>query len=295
MIQSMTGFSAITIVLPPQQINLTMTLKSLNSRFFEFNCKIPFSLTQLETDLIKYFKSRLFRGNLYFTIHMVNPNILISTIEPSSNIIQNYVNAIKKIQSNFQIAGTLSISDMINLPNIFENKEEPVAQETIAAIMSVIEQLTETLIKERLKEGKVLAQDLQNRINAIQGYMLPLEPRAKEVIAQKKDNLFKLLKSSPTAINPETADAYDLAIYHQLEKLDIHEEIVRFKTHLANLETILDSSEVEKGKKIDFTLQELFRETNTIASKCSDAQISSLAIDIKVELEKSREQAQNIV
>lgn len=85
------------------------------------------------------------------------------------------------------------------------------------------------------------------------------------------------------------------AISQQLDRLDIHEEIVRFKTHIKSFSAIISSPDIETGKKLDFTLQELFRETNTIASKCSDAQISSLAIAIKVELEKAREQAQNIV
>jgi len=85
------------------------------------------------------------------------------------------------------------------------------------------------------------------------------------------------------------------ALFALLDKMDIHEEIVRFKSHLKSLHHQLDSAEIEKGKRLDFTLQELGREINTIAAKCSDATIGALAINVKVELEKAREQTQNIV
>ena len=84
-------------------------------------------------------------------------------------------------------------------------------------------------------------------------------------------------------------------LYNELNKIDIHEEIVRFKTHLSAIQKILKGTEPENGKRIDFTLQELSREINTIAAKCSSASIGSLAIDMKIDLEKAREQAQNIV
>ena len=93
----------------------------------------------------------------------------------------------------------------------------------------------------------------------------------------------------------ERAESQRNTLYNDLNKLSIHEEIIRFKSHLKNLEQFIDSDEVEKGKRIDFTLQELSRETNTIAAKCANATISSLAITSKVELEKIKEQNQNVV
>jgi uncharacterized protein (TIGR00255 family) len=111
----------------------------------------------------------------------------------------------------------------------------------------------------------------------------------------KKEQLFATLKAALGEGAQPAADGQISMITQQLDRIDIHEEIVRFKTHLSSLTAMIASPDIETGKKLDFTLQELFRETNTIASKCSDAQISSLAIAIKVELEKAREQAQNII
>ena len=127
-------------------------------------------------------------------------------------------------------------------------------------------------------------------------YQEQLEPRANVVMELKNAQLFATLKTALAETNQETAsDAQTTVIYNQLERMDIHEEIVRFKTHLDSLSAIIKADDIETGKKLDFTLQELFREINTIASKCNDSVISALSINTKVELEKSREQAQNIV
>ena len=107
-------------------------------------------------------------------------------------------------------------------------------------------------------------------------------------MAAKKVQLLDNLRTVLSDVSSElTAESQISAIYNQLERIDIHEEIVRYNTHLETLDEILTSKKISHGKKLDFTLQELFRETNTIASKCSDAGISGLAISIKVELEKA--------
>jgi uncharacterized protein (TIGR00255 family) len=299
---SMTGFSSISSILPRYKLEeqsrmyLTMTLKSLNSRFFEINCKLPYTLTQLETDLIKLFKSKLYRGNIYFTIHMANSNALLASVEPSFTTIASYLKAIEYIQAHFPIQGTLSVSDLIHLPNIFSHQEEPLNQDTVNLIMSGVHELIDTLNQTRKKEGSLLAQDLYQRIALMEDYLQIIEPRSRLVMEQRKNQLFQVLDSMLAEGTHEAAtEAQNMVIYNQLDKIDIHEEIIRFKTHLGNLRTILGAPEPEKGKKMDFTLQELFREINTMAAKCSDATISSIAINTKVELEKAREQAQNIV
>ncbi len=307
MIRSMTGFSSTILTLPrkidvaepgssEQSLQLSMTLKTLNSRFFECTCKLPYSLSFLETDLIKYFKSKLYRGNVVFSIHLSDPSALTGSIEPSFGAVLGYMKAIDRIKETCSLEGTLTISDLITLPNIFETRETPLSQETIDRIMVAIENLTTLVEETRIAEGKALAVDLESRIKAIKGYLAQLEPRANIVMEQKKAQLFATLKTALAETHQEVAsDAQTIVIYNQLERMDIHEEIVRFKTHLESLSAIIKADDIETGKKLDFTLQELFREINTIASKCNDSIISALSINTKVELEKSREQAQNIV
>ena len=305
MIRSMTGFSSTILTLPrrsadltapAQSLQLSMTLKTLNSRFFECTCKMPYSLSFLETDLLKYFKSRLYRGNVLFSIHLSDPSALTGSIEPSLSAVSGYMTALENIKKTFDLQGSVSLSDLILLPNIFETREAPLEQETIDQIMKAIENLTDTLDQTRIKEGKALEVDFDNRIKAIKGYMEKLEPRAHVVMEQKKEHLFATLKTALHETHQEAAtESQTTTIYNQLERLDIHEEIVRFMTHLDNLAATIKDTGIETGKKLDFTLQELGREVNTMASKCNDSIISALAINIKCELEKSREQAQNIV
>ncbi len=303
MIISMTGFSSriLTINKPgaaSQPINLSLSLKTLNSRYFELNCKMPYSLSFLETELLKNFKAKLHRGTIQLGIHLSDPTALTGSIKPAISTARSYVDALEKIKKECAIAGDVTISDLITLPNIFETIETPLDKQVTDQIMTAIDQLVEECTKVRIVEGKALEKDLMNRISAMQKYLDELIPRAQVVMETKKEQLFATLKTALAeagAGQSTITDAQVSAISQQLDRIDIHEEIVRFKTHLKSLSAIISSPDIETGKKLDFTLQELFRETNTIASKCSDAQMSSLAIAIKVELEKAREQAQNIV
>lgn len=304
MIISMTGFSSAIISLPIKdqltgtlhEVQLSMSLKTLNSRYFEVNCRIPTSLGFLETEMIKHFKKELHRGTIQFTIYMSSPSALTGAIEPALSTVKGYISALEKMQSECNLPGSITINDLVTLDNIFEKKDTPLSDETIERLRKEIYTLTEKCVQVRIEEGSSLQKDVKERLALLHKYMDELEPRALEVTANKKaqllENLKAVLKEVAPDISPESQIA---ATYNQLEKLDIHEEIVRFKTHLETLDKILVASDIINGKKIDFTLQELFRETNTIAAKCSDATISSLAISIKVELEKAREQAQNIV
>ena len=259
MIRSMTGFSSTILTLPrkntdtgvhEQPLQLSMTLKTLNSRFFEMTCKLPYSLSFLETDLIKYFKSKLYRGNVVFTVHLSDPSALTGSIEPSLTAVNGYMKAIDRIKENYTLAG-LTISDLITLPNIFETRETPLHRETIERIMAAIEQLTSLVQEMRITEGEALAVDLESRVDAINEHLEQLEPRAQVVMQQKKEQLFATLKTALLETHQETAsDAQTTLIYNQLERMDIHEEIVRFKTHLESLLADYQSTEIESGKKL---------------------------------------------
>lgn len=300
----MTGFSTSTLLIniakqtaDQENINLncTLTLKSLNSRFFETNCKLPYQISQIETDLIKLFKSKLYRGNIYFTLYMTNSQALTSSVEPSLPIISQYVKASEIIKNKFGLPGQLTIDNLLQLPNIFEIQEQTLNNQITNDIIKAVEDLIAKLIEARSQEGSKLSLDLKNRIKAMADYIQEIEPRAKFVMQEKKNLLVENLNKILQEANQSNIESQNILLQNQLDKMDVHEEIVRFKSHLENLSDILDSNENENGKKIDFTLQELLREINTLSAKCPDSIISSLVINTKVELEKAREQAQNIV
>ena len=294
---SMTGFANKSFLLTTpdsNKVHVSMSLKTVNSRFFEVNCKVPYTLSHLETKFIKTLKPELHRGKIYLTIYMNGLQALQGEISPAINTIQAYKKAIETIQKDCSIAGQLSLDNILRLPNIFSVEEKELDPTYIQKIMDELTALIEDLNKARAQEGAVLQKDLMQRFTIMQKEIDAIEKASAITIEKQKKKVSETLQELEED-ESAFAEARKNALYAILDKIDIHEEIVRFKSHLENLKKQLTSDNVEKGKRIDFTLQELAREINTISAKCSDAAIGSRAIDVKVEIEKAREQVQNIV
>lgn len=297
MVQSMTGFATKTITLirdKEHKATVSIHLKSLNARYFELNTKLPHALSHLETDLLKLFKQTLLRGYVSYTIFLDNPTIFKGAIEPSLETVEGYVKAIERIKKKTGLRETTSLEMIVRLPNVFNVEEQVIDKHSSDAIIKATRDLIDVVIKEREKEGKQLKKDIEKRIDVMQNEIKEIESRSHTLVEEQKKKLGSALHEL-RADESELAEARKSALYLMLDKMDIHEEIVRFQSHLENLSHQLNSKDVEKGKRLDFTLQELAREINTITAKCSDALISKRAINIKVEIEKAREQTQNIV
>jgi len=297
MVLSMTGFASKTATITlkdKSKINVSIDLKTLNSRFFETTCKLSYSISHLETELISKLKPYIVRGHTYLTIHVLNPQALQGSVTPAVATIKGYEKAINAIKKIVKIHGELTVSDVLRLPDAFEVEEKEIGKDFEKKVFNIVDELAQQLTKTREREGTQLKKDLVSRFKIIKKEITAIEAAAKKLMIQKKKEVaqaIKEMKDSPD----DTSDARKSALYISLDKMDVHEEIVRFKSHLENITKQLASKNLEKGKRLDFTLQELAREINTLSAKCSDASITAQAINIKVELEKSREQTQNIV
>lgn len=296
----MTGFATQTLIIeqPNNQspLHLTIYLKSLNSRFFEVNCKIPPNLTALEVDIIKLLKTSLYRGQIYATIHLHNPNSLISEITADNQTVASYINAIKQIQANNNLTGELKIDHIMRLPHVFSFKEVALDENTKNQLLSAIKQLTQELIQERNQEGRELEQDLRSRINNMDKLIKQvISLSAKNIDLKKADMIAKVEQFAKEISDENLLEGQKAYMHNALDKLDVHEEITRFCGHLKKLNSCLNSPELEKGKTLDFTLQECNREINTIAAKASNLDINTIAIEVKIEIEKMRQQVQNII
>ncbi len=293
----MTGFASKIIEVHTSNNNkafISLILKSLNSRFFEASCKLPHALQPLEIEFIKMFKESLHRGKVTFNVTVSNPLIFSGPIEPSFYMVQNYLQAIENIQQKYGVSGTITMSDLLKLPHIFIEEESTLDQAIHNLIMTTTRELITILSDSQQKEGALLQKDIEQRLAIILTKITEIETLASELIV--KNNL--AVQQKLAKYEQSSAEIIELTkhqLYAELERMDIHEEIIRFKSHLTLLNNFIASKEVEKGRRIDFTLQELTREINTIGAKTADPLIGSLAITIKVELEKIREQAQNIV
>jgi uncharacterized protein (TIGR00255 family) len=296
MIRSMTGFATRSVMLSlrDMKVPLSFSIKSLNARYFDANCKLPYPINNLETEFIKLFKEKLLRGTITFTIHVGNPNAFKGAIEPSIPTLNNYFKALETIKKTFAVEGTLSIANVLMLPNIFVTEEIELDEHSKSIIFSTTKELVAELIVAQTKEGAALKSDIHNRISIMREQMECIEKAFERVMVTQKQKI----NDAMAALEKDSskfAEVQKDSLYAILDKMDVNEEIVRFKNHLINLASYLESTEIEKGKRIDFTLQELSREINTITAKCADTIISAHAINIKVEIEKAREQTQNII
>lgn len=297
MTRSMTGFASRIITLPLGQltkVNVSLAIKSLNSRFFDSNCKLPYPLSNLETEFIKLFKNSLYRGYIHFTIHISSPDVFKGTVEPSLETIKGYLAAVEKIKTNYPVSGTLTISDLLTMPGVFSTYEQELDEQAKKILFDTAKDLLNDLIATQTTEGQALAKDLSERCALMTKEVAAIEATFGTVMVEQKQKVHATIQEVGMD-ESKLAEAHKNALYTMLDKLDIHEEIVRFKSHIKALETELNAASIEKGKRIDFILQELAREVNTMAAKCADSRISTHAINIKVELEKAREQAQNLV
>ena len=293
----MTGFGTKTATFTladGSKIHVLINLKTLNSRFFETTCKLSYTLSHLETELIRILKKKLVRGHAYLTMHILNSEAFQGKVTPSISMIESYVSAIDQVKKNVKLEGSLSINDLLNLKGIFEIEEKRVDKAFEKQILEVVTELADDVVKTRVEEGKSLEKDLKQRFAIMKKEISSIEISAEKLVTEKKEEITKLVQEMET-LEEETGDSRKSHLYIALDKMDIHEEIVRFKSHLENIQQQFDSPTIEKGKRLDFTLQELAREINTLSSKCADATITSQAINVKVELEKSREQVQNVV
>jgi len=294
---SMTGFASKTSsikVTKGDKISIYVEIKSINSRFFEASCKLPNVFSALEIPIINKLKTKLLRGRIFVFIKISEEEGAMSKVVPSTKLLQDYLDALNNIKKTFKLEGELTVTDVLNIPNIFSFQSIEFDSKTEKIILENVDEIIEKLIKSRNLEGIELKKDLEKRFDICTKKMMSLKKRFNSFVKEKRDALSLIQQAYQKSADEESKLKLD-EIYSLLNKIDVHEEITRFESHLKNTKKIIKDMDIEKGKRLDFVLQELLRESNTILAKCSDFEISTLAVDIKVELEKVREQVQNIV
>lgn len=296
--QSMTGFSSGTIRVPGMAANapleLAVELKSLNARFFEATTRLPSSLSSLEIDVLNVLKKKLIRGRVFLSVQLVASDEVDVSIVPSLGLAKQYCHAMQQIAQACSLAEPVTLANILAVPDLFVVQKIAFTQEVIAAIKEGIARIADDLCVQRLLEGAILEKDISSRFSVCAQKIEQISKlHDAETIAQKA-LIAQLQEQHQVAAEPVLVAQLEEA-FSVLSKMDISEEITRFHAHLERVHAMLNSSDEEQGKRFDFLLQEFLRETNTIAAKCVSGNISALTIDIKVELEKVREQVQNIV
>lgn len=307
MIQSMTGYFSGEFswnLSSQKQVKLFVEIKTLNSRFFEVSSKLPSALSVVEQEITNIFRRKLVRGKVFFHVKVLSSDDSLEQPCLNEQLLENYAKMAKIVKKHVDNSANASITDWLLLPKLIYFESEILKQEDLESLLKNIETWVDGLIKEREKEGQGTLTDLQKAKTKIISELDKLILVNTNALAKIKEDLEifrKKLINLREQMTPENEHLLQLEqkkyadLEFSLDKSNINEEIVRAKMHLTKIEHFFQKDNLEIGKKLEFTLQELVREVNTISSKSNNFEINSACVEIKFELEKMREQSQNIV
>lgn len=291
MIKSMTGFGRSTYENEGREY--IVEIKSVNNRFTDVNIKMPRNLNYLEEKIRKQILSNISRGKVEVSIQLNNNSDLGKKINLNTDIAKKYIEELKKLSEETNIIDNINIMDVAKFPDVLniridEEAEEVIEKELFTALDSAIN----SFLDMRQKEGSKIKVDLENRIEVIKQKIEQISSISAglvdEYIVKLETRIKELLK---TDVVDQTRLAQEVVIYS--DKCSVEEEITRLKSHISQFLNLLNEN-IAIGKKLDFLIQEMNRETNTIGSKANNLEITNFVVDIKTELENIREQIQNI-
>lgn len=286
--KSMTGFAKIEKEFPEGKI--TSEARSLNSRYLEINIRLPRADYASEQKLRELIKRHIKRGKVDITIKWEKAVDEMTIPKVNESIVRQYAAMVENLKEHYGVKGDLTIDNVFSLKDVFVYEENNSLSEEI--LMETSANLLILLNEERSREGKYISDDLNDRVQTIVMNLSEIEKGWPAVIKAHEEKLRgKIAEVTQSIAVDETRILQEIAIF--MERLDISEEIVRLTGHLDNFRTTLSSTE-PIGRKLDFIIQEMVRETNTIGSKSNDLYINERVIRIKVEIEKMREQVQNV-
>lgn len=289
MIRSMTGFGRAKYDIDGRQY--TVEIKSVNNRYCDVSVKIPRSISYLEEKVKAEVSKRVSRGKVDVFITFYNNSTKGKTIKFNNELIGIYIEELKKIANENNIKQDIQVTEMSKFPDVLtiENDED---EEIIWSELKIplIEALN-NFIEMREVEGKKLYEDIEKRINNIELTVQKISENSTRLI---KDYIVKLETRIKELMDTKDIDENRLAMETVIyaDKSSVEEEITRLKSHISQFRNLINGNVV--GKKIDFLIQEMNRETNTIGSKSSSIDITNMVIDMKTEIEDVREQVQNI-
>lgn len=291
MIKSMTGYGRAVGVFADKQI--TVELRSVNNRYLDCNVKLPRLYAFCEDAVKQAVKQSVTRGkvDVFVTVNLTqSTDVAIGLNRP---VLEGYLKALRTMAQDYQLREDISVSSLSRLPDVFtvektEQDEDALKQQ----LLGVVAEALENYDAMRRTEGQALARDLTAKAQGILERVAFVEQRSPQSVAEYREKLLaKMQEVLSSAAVDEARILTEAAIF--ADKVAVDEETVRLRSHLDQLRTMLEAKE-PIGRKLDFLMQEINRETNTIGSKCSDLEIARTVVDIKAELEKIREQIQNI-
>ena len=271
----------------------TVELRSVNNRYLDCSVRLPRVLSFAEDAVKQAVKRSVSRGKVDVYISLHSESAEDTKISLNKTVVEGYLEAMRQMVSEYGVADDISVSTVSRLPEVFTVEKPEVDEEQLLAdLMSVVDKALAAYDAMRTTEGQALDRDLRTRGQTILDFVGLVEQGNAQTVIDYRARLEAKLREvlENTAID-ESRILTEAAIF--ADKVAVDEETVRLRSHLKQMNAMLDAGGA-MGRKLDFLLQEMNREANTIGSKCTDVRLARIVVDIKAELEKIREQTQNI-
>lgn len=291
MIKSMTGFGRERCILDNREI--LVEIRSVNHRYFEFSARTPKAYGYLDEKLKAFLKNDISRGKIEVSVLIYNQEGTSAQIEVNKEIALGYIDALRNSVEELDLEDDLTLSNIMRLPDIFTVVKVSEDEEVIwNQVKSAAEKALERFVDMRVTEGMKMYDDIVSRLNFLEDSVGKIEVQSPNTAKAYEERLYAKIKEMLADRNiDEQRIVTEVAVFS--EKTAIDEETVRLRSHISQFRNLINSDE-PVGRKLDFLVQELNREVNTIGSKAQDLYITKLVVDMKSEIEKIREQIQNI-
>lgn len=293
MIKSMTGFGRGEY--SDGKRNVIAEIKTVNHRYADVNVKMPKRYSFAEEKIKAIVKERVKRGKVEVSIIVENLTEEDTTVKLNTLVASQYVENLKELKKTYDLKGDIDIQLVANMPDVLKAIPDVENEEEVTAVINgAVAEAAKALDDMRGIEGTKLAEDLLMRGDLIRDLVKKIDTRAPKVAEEYTQKLLNRIKEliGDQVDVPEDRILVEAAVF--ADKANITEELVRLDSHMIQLKNILNSSDGPCGKKLDFLVQEMNREANTIGSKSNDMEITALMLETKSEIEKIREQVQNI-
>lgn len=289
--RSMTGYGRCEMSVDGMDISIE--IKSVNHRFLDFSIRIPRYYAFMEEGIKKYLRQHISRGKVDVYISIYDKNDDSRTISLNTALAEGYINAMRQLVEKYNVKDDISASAISRFSDIFDVEYKQQDEEALfAKIMPALETAVQQFVAMRKREGEKLTEDMLMRKGIIEDCLEKVEQLAPHTVDDYKEKLEARIAELMDGIAiDESRVMTEIAIF--ADKLCITEETVRLHSHLEEFKNILSKDEAA-GRRLDFLLQEMNREVNTMGSKCNDLEIGRYVVDMKTELEKIREQLQNL-
>ena len=291
MVSSMTGYGRAEETIRGHHV--TVEIKSVNHRYFEFGFRTPRGYAFLDDKIKTYLQSRLSRGKVDVYVSVETLEDAPVEVLVNHSLAEGYVKALQEISERYALRNDLTAMGLSRYPDLFSVHKTPENEEEIwSAVSQVLAAATDRFLEMRRQEGERMKADVLGRAAKIMELVAEIEQRSPESVSEYEKKLRQKIQEmlGDTQVDEQRL-LTETAIF--ADKVAVAEETVRLRSHFEQMKAMLSSDEAV-GRKLDFLVQEMNREANTIGSKCCDASIAYKVVDIKAEIEKIREQIQNI-